>query len=104
MLYYIPGAIDMIEVLLIGIVLALLGAGVYVFFVFSMKDDRNDRLREKYLKNPWEAIDPNSEPAPQKKFKLTKYNVIWLIALAVSIIFLVAFELIFKSGWYMVFY
>lgn len=104
MLYYIPNFIDMIEVLLTGIVIALFGAGIYVFFISSMHADRNARWREKYYKNPWETIDPNSEPAPQKKFRLTKYNWMWLIAMAVSIIMLVAFELIFKNGWYMVSY
>ena len=41
-----PGVIYMIEVLLIGLVVAIIGAGGFVFFTFSMHADRNARRRD----------------------------------------------------------
>lgn len=52
MIYIFPDVVAMIEVFLIGLVVALIGAGGYVFFIYSMHADRNARLRAKYYQNP----------------------------------------------------
>ena len=89
-----PDAIYMIEVFLIGLVVALLGAGGYVFFMFSMHADRNARRRDMAYKNPWERLDANHEDEPPKKPALSKGVLIWLIALLISILALTIFLLV----------
>lgn len=44
-----------LEIIFIGVVLALIGAGGYVLFVSSMKDDRSDKRRSR-SSNPWEQL------------------------------------------------
>ena len=88
-----PDAIYMIEVFLIGLVVALIGAGGFVFFISSMHADRNARCREMAYKNPWERLNLNNDNEPSRKPTLSKGVLIWLIALLISILALTIFLL-----------
>jgi len=89
-----PDVIYMIEVFLIGLVVALIGAGGFVFFIFSMHADRNARRRDMLYKNPWEHLNVNNENQPSKKPTLSKGVLIWLVALIISILALTVFLLV----------
>lgn len=99
MIYIFPDVVAMIEVFLIGLVVALIGAGGYVFFIYSMHADRNARLRAKYYQNPWETLTPQEEDKDSKKPRLSKGMLIWLIALIISSLMLFLFILAIKCGW-----
>ena len=89
-----PGVIYMIEVLLIGLVVAIIGAGGFVFFTFSMHADRNARRRDMADKNPWDRIHVNNGNEPSNKPTLSRGMLIWLIALVISILALTLFRLV----------
>ena len=55
----------MLEILVIGIVIALIGAGGYVLFAYSMRDDRGDK-RSSRVYNPWESLSEQSVEKPSK--------------------------------------
>lgn len=54
-----------LEILFIGVVLALIGAGGYVLFVQSMKDDRGDK-RSSRVYNPWERLSEHKDTSKPK--------------------------------------
>ena len=55
----------MLEILVIGIVIALIGAGGYVLFAYSMRDDRGDK-RSSRVYNPWESLSEHKETSKPK--------------------------------------
>lgn len=58
-----------LEFIFIGVVLALIGAGGYVLFVSSMKDDRSD-MRRSRSSNPWEQLSEKKDtPKPKDNDK-----------------------------------
>ena len=84
----------MIEVFLIGLIVALIGAGGFVYFVYSMRDDRIARRREMIGKTPWEDLNVDDKEKQPKKPIITKGVLIWLIALVLSILALTLFLLL----------
>ena len=70
MIYAIPGLIFVIEIALIALLISLIGAAIYVFFISSMKNDRNEQRIKIYANrvsseygfgdgsspNPWDTI------------------------------------------------
>ena len=99
MIQIYPDVISMIEVFLIGLVVALIGAGGYVFFIFSMHADRNAQKRAIRYQNPWEILIPQEEDNDSKKPRISKGMLIWLIALIISSLMLFLFVLAIKCGW-----
>ena len=89
-----PGVIYMVEVFLIGLIVALIGAGGYVYFVYSMRDDRAARRREIIGKTPWEDLNVDNKEKQLKKPKFTKGVLIWLVALVLSVLTLTLFLLL----------
>ena len=86
-----------VEALLIGLVLALVGAGGYVFFVFSMKDDRADKRLERY-KNPWDRMSGEKEAQAPRSPQNRKAKVILLAVIGVLLI-LICLLLAISFGW-----
>lgn len=84
--YYVwPGLPVMLEVLLIGFIIALVGAAGYTFFVFAMKDDRDEHLMKNYYVNPWDVVGSTEPAPPPKKSRKKKIAVTILITLAVIV-------------------
>ena len=94
-----PDVVHMIEVVLIGLVVALVGAGGYVFFVSSMWADRNAQWRKIARQNPWDSLQGQDESDGAQKPALTKWFWIWLIALLISVLALILFVLAIKFEW-----
>ena len=87
-----PDAPIMIEIFLIGLALALLGALIYTLFISSMQDDHEDQWRKIARGNPWERLnvqngdEPPKKPRRKKRFKI----IIALLIIAVlALIFLI---------------
>ena len=81
-----------LEVFLTGLLIALIGAAGYVFFVYSMRDDRGDRIRKLYYNNPWEHMGKQAdeeEPKRPRVKKSTKIGILLLLAAAVVLILLI---------------
>lgn len=81
-----------IEIFLTGLLIALLGASGYVFFIYSMRDDRGDRIRKLYYNNPWEQMGkPTDEEEPKRPRmkKSTKIGILLLLAATVVLILLI---------------
>ena len=97
MIQIFPGGIFMIEVFLIGLVVAIIGAGGFVFFIYSMHADRNARLRKLADHNPWDHMMPEKESEIPKRFRPSKGFIIWLIALIISVSALVLFIILTKN-------
>ncbi|MBQ9121542.1 MAG: hypothetical protein IJY12_04160 [Clostridia bacterium] len=94
-----PDISVMLEALLIGFVIALVGASGYVFLVYSMKDDRTDRIREKYVvRNPWDKLSEREEKESPKNRPSRKIKILLLILIAVLVI-LILLILAIKFGW-----
>ena len=91
-----PGTLYMIEVFLIGLVVALIGAGGFVLFAYSMHADRNAGLRKIADHNPWDVIVPNEEDDTPKRPRLSKGVIIWLVSFIISVTALVVFLLLTK--------
>jgi len=85
-----------IEICLIGLAVALIGAGGYVFFVFSLKDDLDAKRMECSDLGPWEQLCGDNEKAPPKKQNKRK-----VVALSVAAVLAVLFFLFlsFHFGW-----
>lgn len=82
-----PGVSIMLEALLIGFIIALIGAGGYTFFIFSMKDDRDDKMRER-MAGPWEKLSGQNEPEIPKSSSHGKRKIVLLILMAVLLVFI----------------
>lgn len=93
-----PGFDIMLEALLIGFVIALVGAGGYVFFVYSMKDDHADRIREKYMNNPWDNLSGREEKKSPKNQPSRKIKTVLLSLMAILVV-LIILILAIKFGW-----
>ncbi len=87
--YIIPGFPIMLEVFLTGVLIALVGAAGYTFFVFSMKDDREDRASQLYCENPWDVVSEQDGKDKSRKSRPSKNTVIGLILLIAAIIVLI---------------
>ena len=96
MIQIFPGGIFMIEVFLIGLVVAVVGAGGFVFFIYSMHADRNAVRRKLADHNPWNHMMPENESEAPKRIHLSKGFIIWLIALITSVSALVLFIILTK--------
>ena len=97
MIQVFPGGIFMIEVFLIGLVIALVGAGGFVFFHYSMHADRNAALRRIADNIPWNHIVPEKESDKPKRIHLSKGFIIWLIAFIIAVSALVIFLILTKG-------
>ncbi|MBE6542404.1 MAG: hypothetical protein E7672_08155 [Ruminococcaceae bacterium] len=89
-----------LEVALIGLIIALIGAGGFVFFLSSMKDDRADRIRRKLTdQNPWgRMIGQEAVEAPKSKGK--RKSKIWMLPLMAIVLLLVFLLLAIKNSWF----
>ena len=86
----------MIEALLIGFVLALIGAGVYVLSTSSMRDDRI-AARLSRRPDPWNQAN-RQQTVPQRRKKsssngIKAFMIIFLIVILALIIFILATSL-----------
>ena len=97
MVQVFPGGIFMIEVFLIGLVVALVGAGGFVLFSYSMHADRNAARRSIADHNPWDRIVPENESEPPKRIRISKGFIIWLIAFIIAVSALVIFLILTKD-------
>jgi len=84
----------MLEAFLTGVLVALIGAAGYTFFVYSMKDDRAEKRLQRYYdanNYPWEKLskqddDKKRRPRIQKS---TLIGIILLLAAVIVLIFLI---------------
>ena len=83
----------MIEVFLIGLVVALVGAGGYVFFYSSMQADRRNAADY----NLWDQMIPREESDKPKRIRLSKGFIIWLIAFIIAVSALVIFLMLISA-------
>ncbi len=95
MIYLIPGFPIVLEAVLTVVLIALIGAAGYIFFVYSMKDDRNDKIARLHYNNPWDKI--NNQAAEDKTWKPrrkkgAKISIILLIA-AIPVLILLILEI-----------
>lgn len=86
-----------VEALLIGLVLALVGAGGYVFFIFSMKDDQADKRMERFS-NPWDRVSGGTEAAAPRRNDRGKTKVILCVLIGVLVV-LICLLLAILLGW-----
>ena len=87
--YLIPmGFAIFLEIFLSGMVIALIGAAGYTFFVYSMEDDRIDKKREMYRRNPWEVLGVQGAGDPPEKSRRVKRTVIGILLLTAAVIVL----------------
>lgn len=89
-----------LEVVLIGLIIALIGAGGFVFFFYSMRDDRADRIRRKLAEqNPWGSlIGQDAVEAPQGRGPRKKKII--LIPVMVILAVLIFLLLAIKFSWF----
>ena len=85
-----------VESLLLGLILALIGAGGFILFAFSMKDDRAEKRMERVY-NPWQQLSNEETKAPPKKDR-KKMKTLLCILLAVLVV-LICLLLAVKFGW-----
>ncbi len=93
----------MLEIALIGLGIALIGAAGFVIFTYSMRDDRADRIRDMMVEdNPWSTVSgQNAVEAPQSKDRrISKAGLIRLIVVFAVLIFILAAV---KYGWFGIF-
>lgn len=97
--FIIPGYPIILEIFIIAVIVALLGAIGYTFFVSSMSDDAADNARKR-MNNPWEKMNVKSsiDDTPDRP-KLTKSIIIRLIILSVSILVMVLLLVALMKGW-----
>ena len=93
MIQVFPGGIFMIEVFLIGLVVAIVGAGGFVFFAYSMHADRRNAADY----NLWDHMVPKEESEKPKRFRLSKGFIIWLVAFVIAVSALVIFLILTKD-------
>ena len=86
-----------VEALLIGLVLALIGAGGYTFFIFSMKDDRAEKRLER-MNNPWEKFSNENEAEAPTNPGNAKVKIILFAVMGVLLV-LICLLLAVKLGW-----
>ena len=82
------------ESLLLGLILALIGAGGFAFFILSMKDDRGDKIMER-VNNPWETVSRKEEtkaPPKSRRRKLKTVLCVIIVVLVVLICLLLALK------------
>ena len=93
--WIVPNLEMMLEGLFVSVLIALIGAVGYVYFVYSMRDDRADHIRKKIENsNPWERMSAeNSNPKP-KKYLPKPFRII-IISLIIANIILGALLLLF---------
>ena len=84
------------EALLLGLIIALIGAGGFILFGFSMKDDRADKRMERVY-NPWQQLSNEEDNTPPKKDRRNLKTVLFIL-LAVLIVLICLF-LAVKFGW-----
>ena len=75
-----------LEIFLSGLIIALIGAAGYTFFVYSMKDDRADKRMNLYYNNPWEKVNKQADMDKQRKSRREKGTVIGIILLISAVI------------------
>ena len=93
-----PGFSVMLEVFLIGLLIALIGAGGYTFFIYSMHYDRNAQRRSMSVSSPWDTLNAHNEEETQKPGRSNPHKVIMIAVLAVIVI-LILFILALLLGW-----
>lgn len=100
MIQIYPGFDVILEVALIGLVIALIGAGGFAFFHFSMTDDHADRARRNLVENnPWTILSgQNAAEAP--KSKESGKGKVGLISVIVVLAVLIFLLLAIKYGWF----
>ncbi len=87
----------MLEALLIGFVIALIGAGCYTFFISSMKNDRTD-ARLKNRPDPWAQANEQKATPQCRKSSSSKGIKIFVILFLVVILALICFILATSFG------
>ena len=89
-----------LEIALVGLIIAFIGAGGFVFFHYSMKDDRADKVRKKLAEqNPWGHLcgQDSVEAPPSDEGKGAKAS--WILALSVMAV-LILVLLAIKYHWF----
>ena len=89
-----------LEIALVGLIIAFIGAGGFVFFYYSMKNDRADIVRKKLAEqNPWGHLcgQDSVEASPSSEGKGSKVS--WILALSVIAI-LILILLAIKYHWF----
>lgn len=98
-IYLLPSFSTLLEGLLIGVLIALIGAAGYTFFVFSMKDDRDAAAVRKHYVNPWDAVSGQDADTKPKKPPRSRSEIIGLVLLLAAIVVLIALILALNLGW-----
>lgn len=100
MIQIYPGFDVILEVSLIGLVIALIGAGGFAFFIFSMENDYDDKIRRNLVEhNPW-AILSGRDAAEAPKSKESGKGKVGLILLMIVLAVLIFLLLAIKYGWF----
>ena len=87
-IYYLfpMGFAIFLEIFLSGLIIALVGAAGYTFFIYSMKDDRADKRRNLYYNNPWEKINKQDDTNKAHRSHREKGLIIGIILLVAAVI------------------
>ena len=92
-----PDFVIMLECLLIGFVIALVGAGGYTFFVSSMNNDRREEWGRRFS-NPWDKLSGEDNTPPPKR-RISKPLAILLVVLLAIVVVLSVLLIAIKSAW-----
>jgi hypothetical protein len=98
-----PDIYTMLEILIIGFAIALIGAGGYVFFIHSMRKDRSEVIRKRMVSssetgyNPWVKLSVQDENESPKNQTVGKMKIV-LLCLATILFLLIVAAVIIKFG------
>lgn len=98
-IYLLPSFSTLLEGFLIGVLIALIGAAGYTFFVFSMKDDRDAAAMRKHYVNPWDAVSGQDANAKPQRPPRSGNETVGLILLLAAILVLIVLILALNLGW-----
>ena len=79
-----------LEVFLTGVLIALIGAAGYTFFIYSMRNDRAEKIAQRYS-NPWDKVSGQDDNKPQhpRVSKSTLIGLLLLVAASLVLILLI---------------
>ncbi|MBP3667202.1 MAG: hypothetical protein J6K29_09135 [Clostridia bacterium] len=81
--YLLPGFLIVLEGVLTVLLIALLGAAGYVLLIYSMKDDRAEKIAKLYYTNPWDSVNRQAageEPKKPRRKKSVGLGIALLLA------------------------
>ena len=103
--YIFPDSSVFTEALIIGFVLALVGAGGYVLFAYSMKDDRMARRISKRphaltnsSDNPWDVVSGQNDTEQQADSSSKGGVKIAILISILAVLALVVFLIVKRMG------